>query len=212
MPVGKTGMAPDHEGLKMLGIAPDSIIGVHVSECGVEPYERVDRLHPTQRQRPRYDSYLCEKGFDPDNQRGYASFRRARFGSHWLLAFLTTLFIAANPAVGYTSSTIAQGFNAPRTEARFIGASRRDISRHGGRGKRGQVATPAHNELLIRARRRIEQFGKANFDPNVLPEAAGCLEVVKHVARYCEVRRDGDLEFEMAPQEIISTDRQIRLC
>ena len=47
--VGKTHMAPDLEGLKMLGIAPDSIIGVHVAECGFEPYERDDGLHPTGR-------------------------------------------------------------------------------------------------------------------------------------------------------------------
>jgi len=65
--VGKTHMAPDLEGLKMLGIAPDSIIGVHVAECGFEPYERDDGLHPTQRPRPRYDSYLREKGFDAEN-------------------------------------------------------------------------------------------------------------------------------------------------
>src|SRR5213079_3264125 len=38
--VGKTHMAPDIEGLKALGISPDSIIGVHVAECGFEPYER----------------------------------------------------------------------------------------------------------------------------------------------------------------------------
>ena len=44
--VGKTHMAPDLEGLKMLGIAPNSIIGVHVSQCGFEPYERDDGLHP----------------------------------------------------------------------------------------------------------------------------------------------------------------------
>jgi len=65
--VGKTHMAPDLEGLKMLGIAPDSIIGVHVAECGFEPYERDDGLHPTQRPRPRYDSWLREKGFDAEN-------------------------------------------------------------------------------------------------------------------------------------------------
>jgi arylsulfatase A-like enzyme len=65
--VGKTHMAPDLEGLKMLGIAPDSIIGVHVSECGFEPYERDDGLHPTQRPRPRYDSWLREQGFDAEN-------------------------------------------------------------------------------------------------------------------------------------------------
>ena len=46
--VGKTHMAPDIEGLKALGIAPDSIIGVHVTECGFEPYERDDGLHPSQ--------------------------------------------------------------------------------------------------------------------------------------------------------------------
>ena len=65
--VGKTHMAPDLEGLKALGIAPDSIIGVHVSECGFEPYERDDGLHPTGRPRPRYDSYLREQGYDAPN-------------------------------------------------------------------------------------------------------------------------------------------------
>jgi arylsulfatase A-like enzyme len=65
--VGKTHMAPDLEGLRMLGIAPDSIIGVHVSECGFEPYERDDGLHPTGRPRPRYDDYLREHGFDAEN-------------------------------------------------------------------------------------------------------------------------------------------------
>jgi arylsulfatase A-like enzyme len=65
--VGKTHMAPDLEGLKALGIAPDSIIGVHVSECGFEPYERDDGLHPTGRPRPRYDSYLRERGYDAPN-------------------------------------------------------------------------------------------------------------------------------------------------
>ncbi|MEN3380772.1 MAG: hypothetical protein V7608_816, partial [Hyphomicrobiales bacterium] len=54
--VGKTHMAPDIEGLKALGIAPDSLIGVHVAECGFEPYERDDGLHPSQRPRPRYDT------------------------------------------------------------------------------------------------------------------------------------------------------------
>ena len=68
--VGKTHMAPDLEGLKPLGIAPDSIIGVHVAECGFEPYERDDGLHPTGRPRPRYDAYLREHGYDADKSRG----------------------------------------------------------------------------------------------------------------------------------------------
>jgi len=65
--VGKTHMAPDIEGLKSLGIAPDSIIGVHVSECGFEPYERDDGLHPTGRPRPAYDNYLRQQGYNADN-------------------------------------------------------------------------------------------------------------------------------------------------
>ena len=65
--VGKTHMTPDLEGLKMLGIAPDSIIGVHVAECGFEPYERDDGLHPTGRPRPKYDAYLRERGYDAAN-------------------------------------------------------------------------------------------------------------------------------------------------
>jgi arylsulfatase A-like enzyme len=65
--VGKTHMTPDLEGLKMLGIAPDSIVGVHVAECGFEPYERDDGLHPTGRPRPRYDAYLRERGYEAAN-------------------------------------------------------------------------------------------------------------------------------------------------
>src|ERR1700676_4848032 len=65
--VGKTHMTPDLEGLKMLGIAPDSVIGVRVAECGFEPYERDDGLHPTGRPRPRYDAYLRERGYDAAN-------------------------------------------------------------------------------------------------------------------------------------------------
>jgi arylsulfatase A-like enzyme len=65
--VGKTHMAADLEGMKALGIQPDSIIGVHVSQCGFEPFERDDGLHPTGVQRPRYDSYLRDKGFEAAN-------------------------------------------------------------------------------------------------------------------------------------------------
>jgi arylsulfatase A-like enzyme len=65
--VGKTHMTPDLEGMKTLGIAPDSVIGVHVSECGFEPYERDDGLHPSSGPRPRYDTYLREHGYDADN-------------------------------------------------------------------------------------------------------------------------------------------------
>jgi len=65
--VGKTHMAPDLEGMKQLGIPPESIIGVHVSQCGFEPYERDDGLHPTGKPRPRYDAYLREHGYEAAN-------------------------------------------------------------------------------------------------------------------------------------------------
>jgi len=88
--VGKTHMAPDLEGLKLLGIAPDSIIGVHVAECGFEPFERDDGLHPTGRPRPRYDQYLRERGFEADNPwEHWANSGEASDGSlqnGWLLA------------------------------------------------------------------------------------------------------------------------------
>lgn len=65
--VGKTHMAPDLEGMKALGIPPESVIGVHVAECGFEPYERDDGLHPTGRPRPKYDEYLRGQGFEATN-------------------------------------------------------------------------------------------------------------------------------------------------
>jgi arylsulfatase A-like enzyme len=65
--VGKTHMTPDFEGMKMLGIAPDTIIGVHVAQCGFEPYERDDGLHPTGKARPKYDAYLHQRGYNADN-------------------------------------------------------------------------------------------------------------------------------------------------
>ena len=67
--VGKTHMAADKEGLERLGIPADSIIGVHVSQCGFEPYERDDGLHPDGRYDPNppYDRYLRAIGFDAEN-------------------------------------------------------------------------------------------------------------------------------------------------
>ena len=44
--VGKTHMVADDEGMARLGIARDTPVGVLVSECGFEPYERDDGLHP----------------------------------------------------------------------------------------------------------------------------------------------------------------------
>ena len=47
--VGKTHMVADKEGMERLGVDPKSIIGVRVSECGFDPYERDDGMHPAAR-------------------------------------------------------------------------------------------------------------------------------------------------------------------
>ena len=71
--VGKTHMEPDSEGMERLGIDPQSIIGVRVSECGFDPYERDDGLHgvgPDGRfepDNPRYNAWLNDKGYAGDN-------------------------------------------------------------------------------------------------------------------------------------------------
>ena len=70
--VGKTHMTADAEGMAWLGIDPSSEIGVRASECGFEPFERDDGLHPdSPRQRwSAYDDYLVSRGFDSENPWG----------------------------------------------------------------------------------------------------------------------------------------------
>ncbi len=67
--VGKTHMIPDTEGMRRLGIDPESIIGVHTAECGFTPFERDDGMHPEgyYDNNPPYDTYLRERGMDGDN-------------------------------------------------------------------------------------------------------------------------------------------------
>ena len=71
--VGKTHMRADSEGMERLGIDPGSVIGVRVSECGFDPYERDDGLHgvgPGGRydpRTPRYNAYLNDQGYAGDN-------------------------------------------------------------------------------------------------------------------------------------------------
>ncbi|CUH80741.1 sulfatase-like hydrolase/transferase [Tropicibacter naphthalenivorans] len=67
--VGKTHMTADAEGMAWLGIDPASEIDVRVSECGFEPFERDDGLHPDspRQQWSAYDDYLVAHGFQSDN-------------------------------------------------------------------------------------------------------------------------------------------------
>jgi arylsulfatase A-like enzyme len=67
--IGKTHMKADAEGMARLGIDPDSVIGVQVAQCGFEPFERDDGLHPDGPYAPHpvYDDYLNDLGFDGSN-------------------------------------------------------------------------------------------------------------------------------------------------
>jgi arylsulfatase A-like enzyme len=67
--VGKTHMRADHASMARMGIDPKSSIGVRIGECGFDPYERDDGLHPFSGHDPdpHYNQYLREHGFDGDN-------------------------------------------------------------------------------------------------------------------------------------------------
>ena len=71
--VGKTHMKADVAGMKRLGLAPDSIIGARLSECGFDIVTRDDGLwaegpdgNYDERESP-YNAYLREKGYEGDN-------------------------------------------------------------------------------------------------------------------------------------------------
>ncbi|MFC4270159.1 sulfatase-like hydrolase/transferase [Sneathiella chungangensis] len=67
--IGKTHMQADLAGMKRLGIDKGSIQGVLAAECGFEPWERDDGLHPDAFVDPNlaYNDYLREQGYEGDN-------------------------------------------------------------------------------------------------------------------------------------------------
>jgi len=67
--VGKTHMRADFSGMSRLGIDPRSEIGVRIAQCGFDPYERDDGIHPYSGHDPdpAYNSYLRSQGFGGDN-------------------------------------------------------------------------------------------------------------------------------------------------
>lgn len=67
--VGKTHMVADTKGMEWLGIDPGSTIGVTISECGFEPFERDDGMHPygDYDPDPAYNRALQEAGINSDN-------------------------------------------------------------------------------------------------------------------------------------------------
>ncbi len=72
--VGKTHMEADAEGMRRLGLEPDSVIGARVAECGFDIWERDDGMRP---EGPdgfydpggalKYNEYLRGKGYESDN-------------------------------------------------------------------------------------------------------------------------------------------------
>ncbi|WP_157015559.1 sulfatase-like hydrolase/transferase [Mesorhizobium xinjiangense] len=71
--VGKTHMEADAEGLRRLGIAPDSIIGARLAECGFDVVVRDDGLWAEgvdgyyDESRSPYNEYLKARGYPGDN-------------------------------------------------------------------------------------------------------------------------------------------------
>ncbi len=69
--VGKTHMAADEATMALYGIPKDSAEGVHLAECGFEPYDRDDGIYPpgftAKGQKTGYYRYLRSKGLDTEN-------------------------------------------------------------------------------------------------------------------------------------------------
>lgn len=72
--IGKTHMKADAEGMARLGLAPDSVIGARVAECGFDIFERDDGMRPEGPEgfyddhgALKYNDYLRSKGYRSDN-------------------------------------------------------------------------------------------------------------------------------------------------
>jgi arylsulfatase A-like enzyme len=67
--VGKTHMVPDRDGMQRLHIDGASDLGVWITQCGFEPFERDDGLHPDQVLDPNlaYNNYLRAQGYGGAN-------------------------------------------------------------------------------------------------------------------------------------------------
>jgi len=65
---GKTHARADLQGMKRLGIDPQSKKGRHIAEAGFEVWDRLDGLHPSKIKQPsHYNDHLRAQGFDGEN-------------------------------------------------------------------------------------------------------------------------------------------------
>lgn len=69
VPIGKTHMRADAPGMARLGIDPDNRIGVRISECGFDPFERDDVIHPWSGHDPDppYNAWLQDHRLEGEN-------------------------------------------------------------------------------------------------------------------------------------------------
>ncbi len=67
--IGKTHMVADQNGMLRLGLEPNTPEWIFASECGFEPEERDDGLHPDgpERNDLAYNVFLREQGYEGDN-------------------------------------------------------------------------------------------------------------------------------------------------
>lgn len=94
--IGKTHMKADKEGMKRLGLAPDSVIGARQAECGFDVWIRDDGLWGSgpdgfyDEKRSPYNEYLKSNGYEGDNP--WADFANAgidddgNIASGWMFA------------------------------------------------------------------------------------------------------------------------------
>lgn len=65
---GKTHMTPDLAGMRRLGLDRSSVAGTRVAECGFEPWDRLEGLHPDGAAEPsHYNAFLRARGYDAPN-------------------------------------------------------------------------------------------------------------------------------------------------
>ncbi|MBF0277589.1 MAG: alkaline phosphatase family protein [SAR324 cluster bacterium] len=66
--VGKTHMSADLEGMERVRLDPNSLEAIRLSQCGFDPVERDDGLHPSEFVKPlAYNQYLNQMGYPGDN-------------------------------------------------------------------------------------------------------------------------------------------------
>ena len=138
---GKTHMRADVEGMQRLGIDPQSGIGVHAAQCGFEPYERDDGLHPDGYGTAglAYNDYLAGRGYEGDN--GWDQWANSAQDADGTVLSGWFMENADRPA----------RVDQARERAGLVGRVLRGArTRARGHGRRGRVDAPRRAELPLR--------------------------------------------------------------